>query len=257
MVYVQKNCEEELAPYSLWLPYGHKWDWFWRIIIGSWTGRAAGLEATLCTIDHHLLPFKNGTNRENKPWFCDFLSEWEEEGFMHLAPLDEFLSGQHTHQKIKMCVVSKHKGGYWKECDCQEMVHPGCIGGFLCFTIKKPTWIFKSPQGESWNGIFNRRPFLQDEKNVSLNVTPLYDKAPCFKAMVTQKLLKDSEIDFFGNIEWSRNSPDLNVAENIGAILKNQVKTLMHTEGKQHGFSKETLQSNQSVEGHKSWYRIL
>ncbi|CAG0887941.1 unnamed protein product [Darwinula stevensoni] len=41
----------------------------------------------------------------------------------------------------------------------------------------------------------------------------------------------------------SGNSPDLNAAENIGVILKTELR-FMHMEGKQNGFSREALQSD-------------
>ena len=90
----------------------------------------------------------------------------------------------------------------------------------------------KSQQhGESWNGDYFRNtvladlaiPFLRDPDNVlDVNeVTFLHDKAPCMKAIATQ-LLRVNSVDFFDNSLWPGSSPDLNVAENIGAIMKNR-----------------------------------
>ena len=47
------------------------------------------------------------------------------------------------------------------------------------------------------------------------------------KAFQTQNLLKDNNIDFFGNEEWPSNSPNLNACENIGSILKDEVEKKM------------------------------
>ena len=73
---------------------------------------------------------------------------------------------------------------------------------------------------------------LQDPQNVLdvTQVTYLYDKAPCMKAFQTQNLLKDNNIDFFGNEEWPGNSPDLNACENVGSILKDEVEKRMLSE---------------------------
>ena len=39
--------------------------------------------------------------------------------------------------------------------------------------------------------------------------------------------MKNSGIDFFDQTEWPGNSPDLNAAEHIGAILKDKVEAKM------------------------------
>ena len=44
------------------------------------------------------------------------------------------------------------------------------------------------------------------------------------KAIATQQLLRQNDIDFFDNSQWPGYSPDLNVAENLGAIMKNRTE---------------------------------
>ena len=75
-------------------------------------------------------------------------------------------------------------------------------------------------------------PYLQDPQNVLdvTQVTFLHDKAPCMKALQTQNLLKDNNIDFFGNEEWPGNSPNLSACENAGSILKDEVEERMLSE---------------------------
>ena len=53
---------------------------------------------------------------------------------------------------------------------------------------------------------YNVLPFLREEDNVLdvQEVCFLHDKAPCFKALATQELLRQSGIDFFNNSEWPR-----------------------------------------------------
>ncbi len=44
------------------------------------------------------------------------------------------------------------------------------------------------------------------------------------RANQTQHLFQDNDIKFWGNDIWPGNSPDLNVAEHIGSIIKNEVE---------------------------------
>ena len=63
-------------------------------------------------------------------------------------------------------------------------------------------------------------------------MTFLHDCAGCFRALETQKLLEDQKLDCFrssGYGRWPGNSPDLNPAENIGAILKDRVEDVLLT----------------------------
>ena len=71
-------------------------------------------------------------------------------------------------------------------------------------------------------------PFLKDPKNVLSvkKVTFLHDNTPSFKALQTQKLLRNNVIDFFSSSEFPGSSPDLNACENISSILKGPVEEL-------------------------------
>ena len=73
-------------------------------------------------------------------------------------------------------------------------------------------------------------PFLRDAENGEDvdQVTFLHDKAPCFKAMRMQEMLRNSGIDFLDNTVWPGRSPDLNPCENIGAISKDKVYAFFH-----------------------------
>ena len=68
--------------------------------------------------------------------------------------------------------------------------------------------------------------FLHGHQNILdvTQVTLLHDRAPYMKVLRTQNLLKDNNIDFFGNEEWLGNSPDLNACENVGSILKSEIE---------------------------------
>ena len=115
----------------------------------------------------------------------------------------------------------------------EKSKYPTCIGIFLVFTSKRMTWVIKE-KGESWNGDYFRNevladvviPFLRDPRNIidPDEVTFLHDKAPCMKAIATQQLLRANSVDFFDNSQWPGSCPDLNVAENIGAIMKDRTE---------------------------------
>ena len=81
-------------------------------------------------------------------------------------------------------------------------------------------------------------PFLKKQENdlCIKETTFLHDRASCMSALATQKFLKDKKVDFFGNDEWPGGSPDINVCENLGAILKYRVEEHIHT-------TKEDLQT--------------
>jgi hypothetical protein len=130
-----------------------------------------------------------------------------------------------------------------------------CIGIFIIFTAKKLHWVIKD-KGESWTGQYFRDiilmqhvfSFLKDEENVidPDHVIFVHGKAPCMRANMTQHLLQDNYINFWGNDTWSGNSPDLNVAEYIGTIIKNEVEQKMLSETQHNRYEEETLKNHLS-----------
>jgi hypothetical protein len=109
-------------------------------------------------------------------------------------------------------------------------------------------------KGESWDGgyfwetILKQHviPFLNDPENVLVvgEAVHVHDKAPCMRAKATQHLLKSENVEFWGNHVWPGNSPDLNPAENIGAIMKDEVEARMLDERGPGGYWVETLKKN-------------
>ena len=120
-----------------------------------------------------------------------------------------------------------------KECHHELIRSPECVGVFVLFTAQRMMWMIKS-LGQSWDGdyfrekILTKRVILSSGPSNVLDITQvtfLHDKAPCMKVLRTQNLLKDNNIDLFGNEEWPHNSPNLNACENVGSILKDEVET--------------------------------
>ena len=66
--------------------------------------------------------------------------------------------------------------------------------------------------------------------SVPAEVVYFHENAPCHKAHTTQVLPKDYGSDFFGRAQWPGDSPDRNVAEDVGSILTGMVKSLMINE---------------------------
>jgi len=200
-------------------------------------------------------PLKTQTNIQDRLWLCDWLLEWTEEDFLHLAVSYEFFIyaiREPNFQNVR--VWAKDVDDIAEDQRFREIIkNPTCIGIFVMFTAKKLFWVLKE-NGESWDGTYFREkilmenviPFLNDPQNV-LNVGEavfVHDKAPCMRANATQQLLKDKNVEFWGNDVWPGNSPDLNPAEHIGAIIKDEVEARMSQETGPDRYSVETLKKN-------------
>ncbi|CAF5046950.1 unnamed protein product, partial [Rotaria sp. Silwood1] len=119
------------------------------------------------------------------------------------------------------------------ECYREMVKNQACIGIFVIFTAKRLHWVIKDKR-ESWTGQYFRDiiltenvfSFLKNEENVidPDEVIFVHDKAPCMRATQTQHLLQDNDVKFWSNDIWPGNSPDLNVAEHIGTIIKETLK---------------------------------
>lgn len=184
-------------------------------------------------------PLKTEQNKEDRLWFCEFLADWGEDDFLHVACSDEFfvyLIRKPNSQNDRVWATSLNEINDHERYRL-TVAHPSCIGLFVCFTAKKMMWVIKE-NGDSWTGEYFRNkilndnliPFLRDPDNVIDvdQVTLLHDKAPCFKALQTQQMLKEENIDFFDNTQWPGNSPDLNPCENLGAIIKQRAEANIH-----------------------------
>ena len=56
--------------------------------------------------------------------------------------------------------------------------------------------------------------------------------------------LKDNNVQFWGNDSWPGNSPDLNAAEHIGSLIKDEVEKKMSSENGYDRYLEETLKMN-------------
>ena len=174
-------------------------------------------------------PLKSPQQRENRIWFCKFLRLWTIDDFIHVVCSDEFfiyVSRRTNHQNDRVWATSIDMIEE-RERFRQVSGHPECIGLFVCFSVKKMMFVIKE-QGNRGLVITSEKPFLPNmyspfwkTENVldPAEVTFLHDKAPCFKSLATQQLLRENNVDFFDNSQWPRNSPDLNPCENLGAII--------------------------------------
>jgi len=200
-------------------------------------------------------PLKTKTHIEDRLWLSDWLSEWDEEDFLHLAPSDEFFVYAIRKPNFQNDRIwAKDVGDIAEDERYREIVrNPSCIGIFVMFTAKKLLWVLKE-KGESWDGSYFREtilkqhviPFLKDPQNVLAvdEAVFIHDKAPCMRAKATQQLLKAENVEFWGNDIWPGNSPDLNPAEHVGAIIKDEVEARMLVEVGKGRYSVETLKKN-------------
>ena len=186
-------------------------------------------------------PPKSETHISDRLWLCDWLKDWTAEDFLHLAPSDEFYIWtvrRPNYQNDR--IWAKSIEDITEDESYREMVkNQSCFRVFIMFTCKRLLWIIKD-KGKSWAGqyfrdivlIQNVIRFLESEENVidPDEVIFVHDKAPCMRANKTQHLLKDNDVKFWGNNIWSGNSPDLNAAEHIGSIIKDEVEKKMSSE---------------------------
>lgn len=186
-------------------------------------------------------PLKSTVNIEDRKWLADQLSKWDDGDFLHLAPSDEFFIWGSRKPNPQNDIIWAHS---YDEIPPEEHFrsvpqHPLCVGFFVIFTARRMLWVVKE-KGQSWDGEYFRQvilcenvlPFLRREENVvSLDeVVFVHDKAPCMRANKTQALLQASGIEFWGNDTWPGNSPDLNPAEVLGAIIKSKVEERMSSD---------------------------
>ncbi|CAF1444935.1 unnamed protein product [Adineta ricciae] len=143
-------------------------------------------------------------------WFCDWLKDWTEEDFLHLAPSDELFVWaipRPNHQNDR--IWAKSVDDIEEDEHYREMVrNQACIGIFVMFTAKKSHWVIKD-KGESWTGQYfldiilteHVFSFLKNEENVidPDEVIFVHDKAPRMRAYPMQHLLQNNNIKFWSN----------------------------------------------------------
>ena len=64
------------------------------------------------------------------------------------------------------------------------------------------------------------------------------------KVNAKQHLLDDEDTNFWGNSIWPGNSPDMNPAENVGAIIKDKVEELMTNEDRSDRYNYDAFKTN-------------
>ncbi|CAH1796019.1 unnamed protein product [Owenia fusiformis] len=89
-------------------------------------------------------PLKNESQKADRLWFINFLRDWDEDDFLHLAPSDEFFVytiRKPNHQNDR--VWAKRRDDCSDLLVREQLAWPQCIGIFLLFTAKKMMWIIK------------------------------------------------------------------------------------------------------------------
>ena len=135
-------------------------------------------------------PKLSAKNIEDRMWFCDYLSDWDENDFLFLAPSDEFFIYEERRPNFQNDRVwALQNSDIPEELKIREKSKfPKCIGVFLLFTAKRLMWVIKE-KGQSWDGKYFRDvvlvehviPFLKNKNNVLSvkDTTFLHDRAPC------------------------------------------------------------------------------
>ncbi len=106
---------------------------------------------------------------------CDWLTDWTEENFLHLASSDEFYVCQNDRIWAKSIDDIEEDERY------REMVkNQVCIGIFVIFTAKKLHWVIKD-KGESWTDQYFRDIILTENvipfsKNQKLEILVIFQK---------------------------------------------------------------------------------
>ncbi|CAF1671499.1 unnamed protein product [Adineta ricciae] len=152
---------------------------------------------------------KTETHILDRLWLCDWLKDWVKEDFLHLAPSDgcyvwTVLRPNYQNDRIWPRSIEDIA----QDDRYREMVrHQAYIGIFVMFTCKRLIWVIKD-KGESWTGEYFRGVILTQNLH----------------------LFQDNDVNFWGNDIWLGNSRDLNVAEHIGSIIKDEVEKKMLSE---------------------------
>jgi hypothetical protein len=108
-------------------------------------------------------------------------------------------------------------------------------------------------KGKSWTDEYFREdiltqnvfPFFNNKESVidPDEVVFVHDKTPCMKANMTQHLFQDNDVQFWTNGIWPRNSPDLNMAEHIRSIIKDEVEKQVLSEAGNNRCLEATLKT--------------
>ncbi|CAF3731401.1 unnamed protein product [Rotaria sp. Silwood1] len=106
-------------------------------------------------------PLKSETHISDRLWLCDWLKDWTEEDFLHLAPADEFfvwVVRRSNYQNDR--IWARSIDDIEEDERYREMVkNQACIGIFVIFTAKRLHWVIKE-KGESWTGQYFRDVIL-------------------------------------------------------------------------------------------------
>jgi hypothetical protein len=100
----------------------------------------------------HVIPkaLKSETHISDRLWLCNWLRDWTEEDFVHLAPSDEFFvwavrRPNYQNDRIWAKSIDDIEED---ERYCEMIKNQVCIGIFVVFIVKRLLWVIKD-NGES------------------------------------------------------------------------------------------------------------
>jgi hypothetical protein len=180
-------------------------------------------------------PFITDMNRRHRLELVDYLSNFGLKHWENFVFSDEFYFYSMRKHNSKNDII----WGKSVEDLRSKLIKPKargvqCVGVFIAFSSQALTFVIKE-KGQTWNADYycetivpHIANFVENDENVPNPnlVTFVHDCAPGWKAKVTQEAMIEEDIDFIkasGYGRWPGNSPDINPAENIGAILMNQL----------------------------------
>jgi hypothetical protein len=204
---------------------------------------------------YHMIrsPFITPLNKQHRLDLAYFLSDYRFEHWENFVFSDEFFFySMRKHNSKNDIIWGKSVSDLKLQLLHRNARGVSCVGVFIAVSSRSMTFVIKK-KGQSWNKEYfcdtiipHVADFVENADNVpnpSL-VTFVHDCAPGWAAGITQETMIEEQIDFIhskGFGRWPGNSPDLNPAENLGSILKDQLQCELDKFDGDHKYSVNVL----------------